>query len=234
LSLSLSLAAPAAAAPAAKIRVAVLRVDALGIPRATVDNLAMLLRNSIATIGGFEVISPVQIDMEMRNPRNKAVASCEGGPECAVQVGRIVRADRVVFGTIGELGQDFSLNLRMLDVKKGVELARQQGNVSGNRDMLIPEIRLAAFRLLAPDRIRGALLIDIDVIDVDVEVDGAPMGKTPLTGPIENLTPGDHKVRLHREGFSEFVQTLAVRAFETSRLKVELKKTDAAAAPPAK
>ena len=85
------------------LRVAVTRVEGLGLSQGVVDNLQMLLRNSIATIPGFDVIGPVQVDMALRNPRNKAVAECGGGTECMVRVGKLVGADRLVFGTIGAL-----------------------------------------------------------------------------------------------------------------------------------
>lgn len=216
---------------ARSVRVAVTRLDGLGLSQGVVENLAMLLRNSIATIPGFEVIAPAQIDIALRNPRNRAVASCGGGPDCMVKVGKLVGASRVVFGTIGALGQAYSLNLRLLDVGAGKELAREQANVSGNRDLLIPEVRLAAFKLLAPERIRGALRIEIDAEGVQVEVDGVDAGTTPLRAPIEGLSPGEHVVRLRRPGYAELQQTVVVRPFETTRLKVALAEEGAPSSP---
>lgn len=204
------------------LRVAVTRVEGLGLSQGVVDNLQMLLRNSIATMPGFEIIGPVQVDMALRNPRNRAVAECGGGSDCMVRVGKLVGADRLVFGTIGALGEAYSLNLRLLDVVAGKEIAREQANVSGNRDLLIPEVRLAAFRLVAPDRIRGALRVEIDVAGVEIEIDGVNAGVTPLTAPIEGLTPGAHVVRLRRPGYSELQQSFVIRPFETTRLRVTL------------
>ena len=43
--------------------------------------------------------------------------------------------------------------------QRAKELARYQASVSG-RDKLIPEVRLAAYRLVAPDRVRGWLIVE--------------------------------------------------------------------------
>jgi hypothetical protein len=84
---------------------------------------------------------------------------------------------------------------------------------------------LATYKLLAPEKIRGALLIEIDVEGVEVEIDGKKIGVTPLTRPIEDLTPGAHLVVLKRPGYSEFQQEFSVNPFETAKLKLELGKS---------
>lgn len=207
-------------------RVAVLEIGALGLSSAMQKNLELLLRNSITTIGGFKVIPPIDIQMALQEPKNKAVANCGGGPTCAVKTGKLVRADKVVFGTITSLGQNFALNLRLMDVSTGKEVAREQSTISGNRDLLIPELRLAAYRLVAPDRIRGSLLIEIDVEGVEIEIDGVKVGVTPLDKPVEDLKPGSHVVVLKRPGFSQFQKEFVIKPFQTAKLKLELGKAE--------
>ena len=223
---------PAAEAqPAGPVKVAVLELGMLGLSSAMRKNLEMLMRNSIATIEGFKLITPVDVQMALQNPKNAAVAQCGGGPECAVQVGRLVGADRVVFGTVGAMGESFSLDLRVMDVGSGKQLAREHSRIAGSRDLLIPELRLAAYRMVAPDKIRGSLLVDIDVAGVEVEIDGERVGVTPLIAPIDALTPGSHVVGLKRPGVSAFQQEFVIKPFETARLKLELGKASPAAAP---
>lgn len=207
-------------------KVAVLEIGALGLSSAMRKNLELLLRNSITTIGGFKVIPPVDIQMALQEPKHKAVLKCGGGPTCAVKTGKLVLADKVVFGTITSLGQNFALNLRLMDVATGKEMAREQSTISGNRDLLIPELRLAAYRLVAPDRISGSLLIEIDVEGVEIEIDGAKVGVTPLSKPVEDLKPGSHVVVLKRPGFSEFQKEFTIKPFETAKLKLELGKAE--------
>lgn len=210
-------------APKPRTKVAVLELSGLGITDIT-KNLEQYLRNSIATIDGFQMLSAADVQIALQDPKNREVASCGGGPDCGLEVGRLVAADVVIIGSITGFGEVFGLNLRALDVKRSRELGRYQANVSG-RDKLIPEVRLAAYRLVAPHRIRGWLVVETDVEGVEVEVDGTIVGATPLSQPIENLTPGEHVVVLKRAGFKPLRQKVAIRPFEPTRLAAALETT---------
>ncbi|HET6345546.1 MAG TPA: PEGA domain-containing protein, partial [Myxococcota bacterium] len=178
--------------------------------------------NSIRTMKGMLLIPPLDVQMILQSPKNSDLAVCGGGPECALRIGQAAGADVVVFGTLAAIGESFNVNLRALRVRDGKDLGKQKADISGNRDLLIPEVRIASYRLLAPEQIRGALLVDVDVQGVSVLVDGVEAGVTPLKGPLEGLTPGAHTVLLKRPGFSPFQQSLLIKPFETTRLRLEL------------
>jgi hypothetical protein len=206
--------------PGEPTRVAILELSGLGItdiPR----NLEQYLRNSIATLEGFVVVSATDVQMALQDPRNRAVARCGGGVECASKTGKLVGADVVVIGSLTGLGDAFSLNLKAVDVARAKELSRYLASVSG-RDKLIPETRLAAYSLVAPDRIRGWLLVDVDVAGVEIFVDGATAGTTPLAKPIEGLTPGPHTVEVRHPGYKPLSQQVEIRPFEPTRLTISL------------
>lgn len=213
-----------------KVKVAVLDLASLGIGNDIVASLQTYLRHSIATIETVDLISPVDIQIALR--KDKTVGECGGGPKCAVMVGKLVRADVVVFGSVGGVGDTFNLNLRALDVATGDEVARQQTSLSGTRHQLIPEMRLAAFGLIAPERITGSLMVEIDVEGVEVEIDGQVVGVTPLAAAIKNLKPGPHLVVLRRPGYSQFQQEFEIEPFGTARIKLDLKKAEAAGSSP--
>ena len=220
--------AAAAATPApvtGTLKLAVLDLGILGLSSDERRSLELLLRNSIATIEGVTVIPAIDIQMALSDPKNVTAAQCGGGPECAALTGRLVGADRVVFGTISTIGDAFSLSLRVVDVKSGKELAREQSRTSGNRNVLIPELRLAAYRLVAPDKIRGWIEIECTVDGVDIEVNGQRLATTPVATPIA-VVPGDQVLVAKRPGFSEFQKEFAVAPFERVRVKLELGKTE--------
>lgn len=206
-------------------KVAILPLGSLGISSAMMANLENLLLRSVDTIEAVSAIAPMELQVALQNPRHRALAQCEAGQACAVKHGRLVGADAVVFGSIGALGQNFSLNLRLVDVDTGKELARRQTDISGNRDLLIPEIRLAAYRLVAPDKIVGALWVQLEEAGIEVEIDGRVVATTLLERPIEGLAAGRHVVVLRRNGTSVLRKTLEVRPFETTRLKITLEET---------
>ncbi len=76
--------------------------------------------------------------------------------------------------------------------------------------MLIPAIRLAAFRLLASEQVHVALKVDTNVGGVVISIDGKKAGTTPLTRPIERLHEREHTV-------------VVISPFETTRLRLQLK-----------
>jgi len=216
-------AAVNASAAAKPVRVAVLDLGMLGMSNDERRSLELLLRNSIATIVGVVVIPSVDVQMALSDPKNAAAAGCGGGPECAVAVGRVVGAERVVFGTLSTIGDAFSLNLRVMDTKTGKEVSREQSRTSGDRNVLIPEIRLAAYRLVAPDKILSTLEIESSVEGVEIEVNGIRVGTTPLKEPVI-VTPGDQLVVARRPGYSEFQREVTLKPFERLKVRLDLGK----------
>jgi hypothetical protein len=203
--------------------VAVLELASLGLPEEMRRNLQILLNNSIRTMDNIQTIGTLDVQMMLQGPKYAELNKCGGGPDCAARIGRAVGADVVVFGTLANIGDNFSLNLRAIVAASGQEVGRQKVEVSGSRDVLIPAIRLAAFRLLAPEQVHGALMIDTNVDGVMISIDGKNFGTTPLTRPIERLHEGEHVVVVTRDGYTTQTQNLTIRPFETTRLRLQLK-----------
>ena len=214
-------------------RVAVLGLSALGLPEDMRRNLELLLSNSIGTVRGLQLIPPLDVQMLLQAPKNADLALCGGGPDCAMRIGKVAGADVVVFGTCAAIGDSFSLNLRAIAVATGKEVGRQNVSVSGSRDQLIPEVRLAAYRLLAPSQLRGALLVDTDLDGVAISVDGKEAGVTPLPKPLDDLAPGEHTVLVRRLGYAPLAQKLTIKPFQTTRLQLQLQKAEPEPEPPA-
>lgn len=208
-------------------RVVVSELSGLGLDNKVIGAFARYLETSLKTIDGVTLISSIDVELALQDPRNRELADCAGGTRartlCAAKTGALVGANVVIYGTIGAIGESYSVNLRAVDVATERQLVKHTATISGSRDRLIPEVRLAAFKLVAPDRIFGALKIDTDVAGVVVEIDGKEVGTTPLKDPIADLRPGSHTVVLRRPGFREFQQEFRIKAFETAKLKLELR-----------
>ena len=208
---------------ATPIRVAVLELASLGLPEEMRRNLQILLNNSIRTMDNIQPIGTLDVQMMLQGPKYAELNNCGGGPDCAARIGRAVGADVVVFGTLASIGDNFSLNLRAIVAATGQEQGRQKVEVSGSRDVLIPAIRLAAFRLLAPEQVHGALMVDTNVDGVMISIDGKKAGTTPLMRPIERLHEGEHVVVVTRDGYTTQTEKLTIRPFETTRLRLQLR-----------
>ncbi len=67
----------------------------------------------------------------------------------------------------------------------------------------------------------GQIAVFTFVQGATVEVDGKPIGKTPLAGPVE-MTPGPHTLRVFSRGYTEVVEEITVVAGETTEFEADL------------
>lgn len=196
---------------------ALFRLDPLGIDPQIVAQLQRILRVELARIVGRELPSERAVaDAVAANPK---LAGCTAEPSCLAPLARALHVTRVVAGNVGGLADSYVVNLKLAD-DNGRELRRVTATLSGSPEELIDEIRVAAVRLVAPERLVGNIAILSDVPGANVMLDGVDVGKTPLAGPLVNLPTGVHKLAVEREGFSSFAEDVPVRFEKTTQVVV--------------
>lgn len=196
---------------------ALFRLDPLGIEPEIVDQLQRILRSELSRVVGRELPSERAVaDAVAANPR---LANCTADPTCLAPLARALKVTRVVAGNVGGLADSYVVNLKLVD-DTGRELRRVTATLTGSPDELIAEIRVAAFRLVAPERLVGNIAILSDVPGATVTLDGIDVGKTPLAGPLMSLPTGVHKLAVMREGFSSFNEDVPVRFEKTTQVVV--------------
>jgi hypothetical protein len=205
---------------------ALFRLDPLGIDPQIVDQLQHILRNELQRVVGRELPSErAVLDVIAANPK---LAACTADPTCLAPLAKALHVTRVVSGNVGGLADSYVVNLKLVD-DTGRELRRVTATLSGSPEELIDEIRVAAFRLVAPERLVGNIAILSDVPGANVMLDGVDVGKTPLAGPLVNLPMGVHKLAVEREGFSSFAEDVPVRFEKTTQVVVRQNAMNAAA-----
>ena len=196
---------------------ALFRLDPLGIEPQIVDQLQRILRVELQRVVERELPSERAVaDAVAANPR---LANCTADPTCLVPLAKALKVTRVVSGNVGGLADSYVVNLKLVD-DNGREMRRVTATLSGSPAELIDEIRVAAFRLVAPERLVGNIAILSDVPGASVTLDGIIVGKTPLAGPLANLPTGVHKLAVEREGFSSFSEDVPVRFEKTTQVVV--------------
>ena len=107
---------------------------------------------------------------------------------------------------LSDLGDNYVLTIKAVDVASARALQRIQSDpLRGQPDELIEGVRVAAYRLLAPDQLHGAIQVQTDLIGAEVALDGKPLGKTPLpkNGVIGKLALGKHDLSVTAPGYPE-------------------------------
>lgn len=217
-------AAPARAqqpAPARKkADVAMLRLEPLGIEPELVVRLEALFRLELERLEGAPLPTRKEVDRAMAT--DPALRGCTGEPKCLAAIGKQLGVKLMVSGNVGALGDSYVINLKLVEVANATEVRRVSEPLNGSPDELIEAVRVAAYRLIAPERLRGAVVILSDVAGAEVFLDGKKIGKTPLNEPISGLEVGPHKLRMTARGYTDFLADVEVRFQKTTQVIVQM------------
>src|SRR5262245_9036205 len=150
--------------------------------------------------------------------------NCTGEEKCLTAIGKRLGVEFVVTGTVGSLGDNYVLNIKVVDVATGKSQRIQSDPLRGSPDELIEGVRVAAYRLLAPQQIHGSLQIQSDLIGAEVTLDGNKLGKTPLPngGVIAKLALGKHRLRVEAKSYDPFDSDVEVHFQKVSPVIVRL------------
>jgi hypothetical protein len=210
-------------------RIAVWRIDALGMQPELVARLETLFRMELDRLATRPLPTRMQIDKAIGTG---ALASCSGDDKCVADIGKKVGVDVMVAGSVAALGDSYILNIKAVDVQTGKQIRRIATDpLRGSPDELIEAIRVAAYRLLAPEQLHGSIVVLTDLVGADVQLDGKPAGKTPLAQPIAKQPIGTHTLRVEAPGYVPFEDKVEVRFQKSTRVVVRLVTKDAPSGP---
>lgn len=202
-------------------KIAVWRIDALGIDTDLVTRLESLFRMELDRLAARALPSRSEIDKAIAS--DKSLRSCGGEDKCLAAIGKKLGVDVMVTGSVAALGESYILNIKAVDVGRAVQIRRIATDpLRGSPDELIDSIRVAAYRLLAPDQLHGSISVLSDSVGAKVSLDGKAAGMTPLTAPIAKLALGEHTLRVDMKGYEPFEEKVVVRFQKATRVTVRL------------
>jgi hypothetical protein len=215
--------APSTVEPEAALdaKIAVWRFDALGIEPDIAARLETLFRNELGRLA--KTAMPSRRDVERLVTGD--LRQCTGEEKCLAAIGKKLGVDIVVTGTVGSLGSNYVLDIKAVDVASAKMLKRTQSEpLSGSPDELIENVRVAAYRLLAPKQLHGSVQVQTDLVGAEVRLDGDILGKTPLPnqGVISKLALGPHKLHVQAPGYNPFDENITVNFQKVTQVEVRL------------
>jgi hypothetical protein len=202
-------------------KIAVWRFDALGIEPELVVRLETLFRLELERLAKKPMPSRREIERVVTAEQRE----CTGEDKCLGAIGKRLGVDIVVTGTVGAMGQNYVLTIKAVDAKSASAIGRiESPPLRGSPDELIDGVRVAAYRLLAPQQLHGSLQVQSDLVGATVQLDGKSIGKTPLPslGVIAKQTLGKHQLRVEAAGYSPFEEEVEVRFQKVSQVVVRL------------
>lgn len=224
-------AAHAQASPDAALtqRIGVWRLDALGIEPELVTRLEALFRSELDRLAA----TPIPARRDTERAAGAKLADCTGQDRCLADIGSKLGVEVMVSGSIAAIGDAYILDIKAVEVA-GATLLRRIATepLRGSPDELIESVRVAAYRLLAPEHLHGSIAVLSDIVGATVKLDGKVVGKTPLLAPLRDVPLGVHELRLEAADMEPFVEPVDVRFQKTSRVLVHLTPVAPAAPPP--
>jgi len=226
-------------ARAAQVAVGLLGIDGASVEPGMGQALTDALRKHLPSLPNMRVEMKSQDLSEV-----KLVFGCtDEKPACMAKVGRSLGVDRLIFGSIRKLPQatTYTVSLKQLNVvdstieKYITEAVPAEALREGS-----PQLNDLVGRWLPAllnDSSRGGFRILTDPPGASVQLDGVPLGQTPLAfGEVEI---GEHTVRIEKPGLPPIVRTITVRGGQTDELSInmlnpgEVARSVAPASPPA-
>jgi hypothetical protein len=135
-------------------RIAVWRIDALGMPPELVARLETLFRMELDRLATRPLPTRMQIDKAVGG----ALANCSGDDRCIADIGKRVGVDVMVAGSVAALGDSYILNIKAVDVQSAKQIRRIATDpLRGSPDELIEAIRVAKSGGATEEQLKPAL-----------------------------------------------------------------------------
>ena len=169
----------------------------------------------------FQVLSSDDVRQLLAIERGRQLVG--EGDQGAASVGKALGAQHVVAGSVTLVGNDLTVELRLLDTKAATVVNhRVLGPVSAI-EKIATQLPGVAQELVGPllEAQQGSVLVRSNEESADVMVDGVLRGTTPLTAPIK-LPRGTHRVELRKDGFITQAQPARIQPDEVTVLDVTL------------
>jgi hypothetical protein len=195
--------------------VALIPLRSLGVPADVVRALEVTLRNELSQLPEVKLLPEKDVELD---------ADCAGKLACAAAVAAKAGARELITGTTGQLGDAFTVDLKLVDAHTAQEIRRATYPVTGTQDALIETLHEASVRLLAPARFVGSLRVEVPgAPGAALFIDGKPAGTLPLLTAIDGLAPGQHTLRVQDGNKAREMSTFVeVRFGKTTETRIDL------------
>lgn len=203
------------------LKIAVWRFDALGIEPELVARLETLFRMELARLSKVPLLSRRDVDRAVTAGQQQ----CTGEEKCLAAIGKQLGVDIVVTGTVGAMGSSYVLNIKAVEVARARQARRIESDpLRGSPDDLIEGVRVAAYRLLAPEQLHGSLQVQTDIVGAEVRLDDKVVGTTPLPnlGVLSRQALGKHTLRVQAPGYDPFVDEVDIHFQKVAQVEVRL------------
>lgn len=119
--------------------VAVTALQARGVAESDAAVFTETLADVLLRSGKVRVMERSQMDKILAEQGFQQAGACDTA-ECAVQMGRLLGIERIVVGSVGKVGETYSISVRMVDVGTGEVVSSSRRNHRGAIDDVLERV----------------------------------------------------------------------------------------------
>ena len=215
-----------------KQTLAILDFDGLGISQQEAQLLTNRLRTILVQMEVYNVIERGQMEQILQE-QNFQLTGCTS-QECAVEVGQLLGAQRMMIGSIGKIGQTFTVDLRIIDVETSAIDKSASYDIRGEIDQMLTEGMMEVARRITGESAvptppppkaavpePGLLSLTSMPAGARVFINGIERGATPIT-KAEMPAGQDIEVRFMMEGYETVSRNVSIAEGENPPIAVTL------------
>lgn len=135
-------------------KLVLMELKASGAPPAQVQAIGESLCTEAGSFKQFEVLCPTELQAILMHQSNQRLMGCES-EECIKQLAGMIKADWLLLGSVGKVGESYTINLRMMDAKAAKIRARLSRTVNKDLSKLLEQLKPAIEELIESSRSRG-------------------------------------------------------------------------------
>jgi len=236
--LLLSFIQTAFSAPKQQISIAVQDLSAKGVAQADADILSDRIRTELVNTGLFRVMERGQMESILKEQGFQKSGICEE-QSCMVEVGQLLGVQRILSGTIGKIGQTYTITVRLIDVQSGEILIATTVDCKCAIDVVLQKSTKEIIQLFvqknspAPEKpptaeqpssnqqLKTSLAIRGKPEGSSVFINGSLAGKVPLK--IDSIQPGSAAIKAELQGYQPIEKTIEIKQGKENVFSVDLK-----------
>ncbi len=205
-----------------KPTLAVLEFEGAGISESEVIALSNRLRTNMTQLGVYQVIERGQMQQILQE-QDFQLTGCTTD-ECAVEIGQLLGAQLMLAGSIGKVGNTWTVEMRVIDVETGAVMRSASYDTRGEIDQVLTEGMGAAAKRIA----EATAPIELGQLSIISNPTGASIywineEKDLGEAPVElNLSGGEHTFRLTKPEYKDTVWTVIIEPGTSEELLVDL------------
>ncbi|HXP89951.1 MAG TPA: CsgG/HfaB family protein [Fibrobacteria bacterium] len=130
--------------------VAVVHLAALGVDSGSVAVVEDAIASELVETRKVRVLEREQMDRILREQGFQQSGACDQG-NCSVEIGKLLAVDEILTGSLGKVGESYSLTLRLVNVGSGEVVNSVTRSKSGKIDAVLTDLLPTVVgQLLAP------------------------------------------------------------------------------------